>query len=545
MARSPPTQSLGLSAAALIPATFSLVAISPAVQWGWLDASHSKSLQAVLRMDDLFPGLLPSIGFSIAAYFATVVAVGACRETFGQRGFQGRDLLKPKVKEAIPETLGLPASCIYLLVLFLFIPFRYYVVPEGVGGLNPRTTNDGGWFGDLGGRRGFPHHELAVYLSALLSLLSSLVLGFCDDVFDIRWRFKMPIPIVASIPMLLVYYAGQGGTGLVVPGWPAWLRTAVGANVVDLGLLYYLFISLLSTFCTHSINILAGINGVEVGQALIIASSLCLNDFLYLPIRLALSEHYLSPSHPIASPSSLQSELVGRHLFSLSLMLPLVGTCAGLLAWNRHPALVFVGDTFCYFAGQALACAGVLGHFSKTLLLFFLPQVFNFLLSCPQLFGFVPCPRHRVPKVHSETMALYPSLVVFPRGSKRPLKMMGKGMLLILETLRFIKIYRARDLGAGAESGRDGNDIVAATNLTLLNTILVVAGVQVPLEDVKWRLASESLASPVEQPSIPSPQGPYIDEARLWRMTMGVQLLGSAVAFGVRYWAAAIVFPQT
>ena len=61
------------------------------------------------------------------------------------------------------------------------------------------------------------------------------MLGFCDDVFDIRWRFKMPIPIVASIPMLLVYYAGQGGTGLVVPGWPAWLRTAVGANVVDLG----------------------------------------------------------------------------------------------------------------------------------------------------------------------------------------------------------------------------------------------------------------------------------------------------------------------
>lgn len=101
MARSPPTQSLGLSAAALIPAAFSLVAISPAVQWGWLDASHSKSLQAVLRMDDLFPGLLPSIGFSIAAYFATVVAVGACRETFGQRGFQGRDLLKPKVREAM------------------------------------------------------------------------------------------------------------------------------------------------------------------------------------------------------------------------------------------------------------------------------------------------------------------------------------------------------------------------------------------------------------------------------------------------------------
>lgn len=64
----------------------------------------------------------------------------------------------------------------------------------------------------------------------------------------------------------------------------------------------------------------------------------------------------------------------------------------------RYPSRVFVGDTFCYFAGQVLACAGVLGHFSKTLLLFFVPQIFNFLFSCPQLFGLVPCPRHRLPR---------------------------------------------------------------------------------------------------------------------------------------------------
>lgn len=36
---------------------------------------------------------------------------------------------------------------------------------------------------------------------------------------------------------------------------------------------------------------------------------------------------------------------------------------------------VFVGDTFTYFAGMALAVAGILGHFSETLLMFFVPQV--------------------------------------------------------------------------------------------------------------------------------------------------------------------------
>jgi len=40
---------------------------------------------------------------------------------------------------------------------------------------------------------------------------------------------------------------------------------------------------------------------------------------------------------------------------------------------------------------------------SETLLLFFLPQVLNFLCSVPQLFHFVPCPRHRLPRFDPQT----------------------------------------------------------------------------------------------------------------------------------------------
>ena len=59
---------------------------------------------------------------------------------------------------------------------------------------------------------------------------------------------------------------------------------------------------------------------------------------------------------------------------------------------------MFVGDTFTYFAGMALAVAGILGHFSETLLFFFIPQLINFAYSLPQLFKIVPCPRHRLPR---------------------------------------------------------------------------------------------------------------------------------------------------
>ena len=64
---------------------------------------------------------------------------------------------------------------------------------------------------------------------------------------------------------------------------------------------------------------------------------------------------------------------------------------------------------------------GIFGHFTKSLLLFFLPQLLNFLLSLPQLFGLVPCPRHRLPKwlppwllrrrINPETGLLQPSVI--------------------------------------------------------------------------------------------------------------------------------------
>lgn len=36
---------------------------------------------------------------------------------------------------------------------------------------------------------------------------------------------------------------------------------------------------------------------------------------------------------------------------------------------------MFVGDTLCYFSGMTFAVVAILGSFSKTMLLFFIPQV--------------------------------------------------------------------------------------------------------------------------------------------------------------------------
>ena len=54
-------------------------------------------------------------------------------------------------------------------------------------------------------------------------------------------------------------------------------------------------------------------------------------------------------------------------------MIPFLLTTAALLKHNMFPSKVFIGDTFCYYAGMTFVVVAILGHFSKTLMLFFIP----------------------------------------------------------------------------------------------------------------------------------------------------------------------------
>ena len=84
---------------------------------------------------------------------------------------------------------------------------------------------------------------------------------------------------------------------------------------MNLGLLYYVYMGMLAVFCTNSINILAGVNGVEVGQSLVIAFSILCNNLI----------HLISPI------STLSRE---THVFSAILMMPFIAVSLGL--WHRN-----------------------------------------------------------------------------------------------------------------------------------------------------------------------------------------------------------------
>jgi len=86
----------------------------------------------------------------------------------------------------------------------------------------------------------------------------AILLGFADDVLDLKWRHKLIVPTIATFPLIVAY---NGVTTVVVPKM---LRGLLG-GYVELGILYKVYMSMLAVFCTNSINIYAGINGIEVG----------------------------------------------------------------------------------------------------------------------------------------------------------------------------------------------------------------------------------------------------------------------------------------
>lgn len=394
--------------------------------------------------------------FSVIAFFLSLNVLPRFYPLFIKAGLCGKDMSKrvPPGKEPVkvPEGLGVIAGAIFLCVMFLFIPVPFWRL----------------WM--VKGEEEFPHHEFVEFVAALLSICCMIFLGFADDVLDLRWRHKLLLPTMATLPLLMVYLVNFGSTTIIVPK-P--LRMLLGHDL-DLGVLYFIYMGMLAVFCTNAINILAGINGIEAGQSFIIGLSILVFNFV------ELSRFY---------PESAQ--------FSLYFIMPYIAVCAAILYYNWYPSELFVGDTFCYFSGMTFAVVGILGHFSKTMLLFFIPQVANFIFSVPQLFHFIPCPRHRLPRYNPKTDKLSMSYTKF---QMKDLNILGKLFFYLYSILGLIDVKKR---------GED-EEFIECTNFTVINLMLRFFG---PMH-----------------------------ERTLTILLMFIQILGSCIAFFIRYQLASLFY---
>jgi UDP-N-acetylglucosamine--dolichyl-phosphate N-acetylglucosaminephosphotransferase len=115
---------------------------------------------------------------------------------------------------------------------------------------------------------------------------------------------------------------------------------------MDVGIIYPLVLIPLGIVgATTTYNFLAGFNGLEAGQGILLITAMSLVAYLTGTSWLAI---------------------VG---------LCMVASLAAFLFYNRHPAKVFPGDALTYTVGGLIAIMSILGNFEKVAVFFFIPYI--------------------------------------------------------------------------------------------------------------------------------------------------------------------------
>lgn len=182
-------------------------------------------------------------------------------------------------------------------------------------------------------------------LAGLVTILLITIIGFLDDIFIVRRIWRIILPAIAALPLIIVN-----------PGSP---KINFLNHEVYLGSFYtYLLIPLGVIACANLINILAGFNGLEVGSGAIACSSI----FIASLILIKLEPGKYSVTTPI-------------------IMLAMVGACLAFLIFNWYPAKIFPGNVGTYIIGASLASAVIIGDMEKVGIIALMPQIVEFLLK--------------------------------------------------------------------------------------------------------------------------------------------------------------------
>lgn len=191
----------------------------------------------------------------------------------------------------------------------------------------------------------FGQDDRTLQIFALLNVILILALvGFVDDVLGwthkgLSIRFRLFLAFLASIPLVVI----NAGTKIVdIPFF----------GLTDLGIYYSLIlipIGIAGSATTY--NFLAGFNGLEAGQGIIIIS--------FLSFVAYLTNNY------------------GLTVVGLTMVASLVV----FYIYNKYPAKVFPGDILTYSIGALIAGMAIIGNFEKIAVLVFTPYIIETILK--------------------------------------------------------------------------------------------------------------------------------------------------------------------
>ena len=236
-----------------------------------------------------------------------------------QVGLLWTDMNKHNHPKNVAASGGIVVVMAFVIGVLIYVAFRTFIVKDIDG--------------------------ISLNVFALLSVVLILsIVGLTDDLLGwqhggLSRRFRILLALLASIP-LIVINAGDQIVNIPFIGQIAF------------GLLYPLIIIPLGIIgATTTYNFLAGFNGLEAGQGIIILSFLSFIAY---------------------STGSPWLAIVG---------LCMVASLIGFYFYNRVPAKVFPGDILTYSVGALIASMAILGNFEKIAVFVFIPYILETILK--------------------------------------------------------------------------------------------------------------------------------------------------------------------
>jgi UDP-N-acetylglucosamine--dolichyl-phosphate N-acetylglucosaminephosphotransferase len=246
----------------------------------------------------------------ILSFFVTLIAIPSWVKRAKKGGLQGKDINKYN-KPLVAEGGGVIVVGGFILGVLSYVAIRTFILK-----IDTTTTE----------------------IFALVSSVTIVAfIGLIDDILGwkigLGKKLRIFLMFIAAIP-LMVINAGESTVSLPLIG------------ELPLGWIYPLIIIPIGIIGTGTtFNFLAGYNGLEAGQGIILMGVLSIVA-------------YLTGSNWLA--------LIG---------LCMVASLFAFYLFNRFPAQVFPGDVLTYPVGTLIAIFAILGNFERIAIFFFIPYI--------------------------------------------------------------------------------------------------------------------------------------------------------------------------
>lgn len=262
-------------------------------------------------MDNLtFLGIL-FVPIILVAFLVTLLILPKWIERAKKEKLVGKDVHKIK-SEKVAESGGVTVLAGFVIGAFLYVSLKTFF---------------------------FGTEQNLIHILGLISVIFfAAIVGMLDDFLGwkrgLSNKLRIGLLFFAAIPLMAL----GAGTSVVMG--------------INFGLIYPLvLIPIAIVGTTSTFNFLAGYNGLEASQGILILGALSIVTFITGTLWLSVVT------------ACMVASLVAFYLF------------------NKYPARVFPGDTLTYPVGALIGAIAILGNVEKIALFFFIPYIIEFFLK--------------------------------------------------------------------------------------------------------------------------------------------------------------------